>query len=160
MAVELELDIVLDIDGVLIAAKPSFKTKPLNEYEYESYSPDVVRRLCAIGNIFLLSSWEMEASSLTRDIEELREVRILTMPPRSNKAKTHIGRKTLEIIRFGERNPLVWVDDEITEDVRKKVKSELIIPHLLIAPDSLMGLTPGHLDEIERFASNPQAYQG
>jgi hypothetical protein len=50
----------------------------------------------------------------------------------------------------------VWIDDDLWYMAPLLVSTAANHPHLLIAPDWCMGLTPEHLDSVERFLREPQ----
>lgn len=56
--------------------------------------------------------------------------------------------------------PLIWVDDEITQREREAVQEALQgTPSLLLAPQRERGLTPGDLDQIEDFLTDPATWR-
>lgn len=54
-----------------------------------------------------------------------------------------------------ERRPLVWVDDDITHELPRRVRDAMarLGPVLFISPDQATGLIPRHLREIDTFLS-------
>lgn len=155
---------LLDVDGVLNAPRPGWRSRPRSGrarsggFEYSiRFAPRLMRRLVALHRTGLV-----EVRWATTWVDDIDQIRLLMGLPTwpcafslngSDGATEAKYRAALDVVRT-ERRPLVWTDDDVVPRQGSHAARALYEhgpPVLLQRPDPARGLQPHHLDEIDAF---------
>lgn len=148
----------LDIDGVLAPfdhRQPDMTPAHVGGWQGTVlYSPSIVARIRDLHNAGLvevrwLTSWDEDAPQLFAPATGLGDY------VGYNEPSTGTGYWKEHIVRTfaatGRR--FIWLDDEMVDHpTSRELAAETDGQGLCIAPDPRIGLTPAHMDTVERFA--------
>ena len=162
---------LLDVDGVLNAAKPGWSAPPRTGTAYAGatpwrlrFAPALIERVRALHaskvvEVRWCSTWCAWADQVEHVFGMPRLERAISDAAAAAKGEVTREAKlaaALAVVRSGRR--LVWTDDEaIPEDGPEREELEAA-GALLIAPRARSGLQRGHLDQIEAFLSSDPAH--
>jgi hypothetical protein len=157
----------LDVDGVL-NADPSDTPLPWG---------DEVTTMVTVSMQGLASRYPIRHSpTLVRELTDLRWsglVAIRWLTSWNARANRPLGRKLglplfpvahpsisagddavkLDVVLAEARSgrPIIWADDQVITEEARELIAATGVPHLLIAPDPTVGLTPDHLAQVNAF---------
>jgi len=147
-----ELLIILDVDGVL---------NPVMGEDYsleiEPWRAELVRSLATTGEIVGGSSWDAEQLQSLAATIGMPTARAIKFRPNADPGaatpKLAAVRQWVHMRDLLEEftwTAVVWIDDSLREDALTWLQG-LGAPSLAVVPDRRLGLTVGHLEEIQAF---------
>lgn len=152
--------LLLDVDGVLnpVCERPPDTWPDYGVREVDGWhvtcSAAMAARLSAIAGrteAVWLTTWGDRAVPLGRGIG----LAIDAVAPRG--PESPLGWWKLDAAQAmwaGDARPFVWIDDDVPFDAAARRWTEPLAEAgqcLVVAPDTQVGLTPAHLDEVEEF---------
>jgi hypothetical protein len=155
---------LLDVDGVLNAPRPGWRSRPRSGHAYSDgfgysmrFAPPLMQRLVALHK-----TGRVEVRWSTTWVDDIEQVRLLMGLPNWPCAFSLNGTEAVDEAKYlaaldvvrSERRPLIWTDDDVVPRNGSHA-ARALHEHgpavLLIRPDPARGLQPHHVDEIESF---------
>lgn len=143
----------LDVDGVVLPFDKNPKLQSvtwLNKNEY--YYSDIIKSIGHFGlDIYWLTSRrEQEVNQLKDANSILSATTYLQLPTAPNTPR--IIQKLFTLLQDQQTpTPFIWADDDITPNLSKILDKKHLMPHLLIKPDKVAGLTANDICAIDNF---------
>ena len=156
--------LLLDVDGVLIpwqakTAPPGYQWFELRHRiggmdtkESGLLSPSLGTRLSLLGERFQLvwaTGWEYEANRVLAPILGLPELPVIEFP--RDEDGTFV--KFASLSKIPSSLPVVWLDDELTEEAKEWARRRTGAT-LLVDVDPSIGLTHEDLEKVSSFQPN------
>jgi hypothetical protein len=157
---------LLDVDGVVNAARPGWGAAPATGTAYSDglpyrmrWAPPLITRIRALPATVVIrwcSTWCADAEQVERLVGLPHLGRAWNYPVTSAEAPAVKLAAARQVLAQGHR--LIWTDDDAVPP-RGPVRDELTSGGraLLIAPKAKRGLQPEHLDTIESFCRRPDS---
>jgi hypothetical protein len=157
---------LLDVDGVLNAPRPGWRSRPRSGrarsggFEFTMrFAPPLVQRIVALHR-----TGRVEVRWATTWVDDIEQIRLLMGLPTwpcafslngSDAVDEAKHRAALDVVR-GERRPLIWTDDDVVPregSHAARTLHEQGPAVLLLRPDPARGLQPHHVEQIETFVA-------